>query len=394
VSAASLRNAGLVVAGVLCALLVAEVGLRLGRVTYLNFSMVVADEQRGWALRPGVEGWLVGEGVVHIRINSAGFRDRERAIRKPPNTLRVAILGDSMTMGGQVAESETFSAVVERELAACPRLGGRAVEALNFGVDGYSTAQELMTLRYHAWQYAPDIVVLAVYTGNDIVNNFLRLDGDAGRPYFVRKNGALVLDASFRDSPWYRFRKAWVGRVMSGMFAHSRLLQVVLRARKVVRERLGRRVADPEYALYKVATDPNWIEAWQVTEGLLVAVRHEVAKHAARLLVVTLSNGIQVHPDKSRREKFLEDCAGCELFYPDVRIRDLGERYAFRVVNLAPTLQSLAEQKHMFLHGPLQEESGDGHWNVEGHRLAGHLIAREICGEMDRRPVGAPSGVR
>ena len=195
----------------------------------------------------------MGEGVVHIRINSAGFRDRDREIRKPPDTLRVAILGDSMTMGGQVAESETFSAVVERELAACPRLSGRAVEALNLGVDGYSTAQELMTLRYHAWQYAPDIVVLAVYTGNDIVNNFLRLDGDAGRPYFVLKNGTLGLDASFRDSFWYRFRKAWVGRLMSGMFAHSRLLQVLLRARKAVRARLGRRVADPEYALYKVA---------------------------------------------------------------------------------------------------------------------------------------------
>jgi hypothetical protein len=303
----------------------------------------------------------VGEGVVHIQINSAGFRDRERAIRKPPDTLRVAILGDSMTMGGQVAGRETFSAVVERELAACPRLNGRAVEALNFGVDGYGTAQELMTFRYHARQYAPDIVVLAVYTGNDIVNNSLRLGGDAGRPYFVRKNGALVLDASFRDSPWYRLRKAWVGRVVSGMFAHSRLLQVVLRARKVVRERLGRRVADPEYALYKVATDPNWAEAWQVSEGLLVAVRDEVAKNAARLLVVTVSNGIQVHPDKSRRDKFLRECAGCELLYPDVRIRDLGERYAFRVVNLAPTLQSLAEQKHMFLHGPLQEKSGEAY---------------------------------
>ena len=54
----------------------------------------------------------------------------------------------------------------------------KRVEVLNFGCDGYGTAQEFILLRDRVWRYAPDVVVLAVFTGNDIRNNSLVLEGD------------------------------------------------------------------------------------------------------------------------------------------------------------------------------------------------------------------------
>ena len=73
------------------------------------------------------------------------------------------------------------------------------MEALNFGVSGYGTARELLTLKDDVWRYAPDLVRLAFYTGNDVRNT--------GGPwtrrraaYFVpRPDGSLALDDSFRE---------------------------------------------------------------------------------------------------------------------------------------------------------------------------------------------------
>jgi hypothetical protein len=90
---------------------------------------------------------------------------------------------------------------MQRQLAAqCPlkaQISGQAqrtfkhVEVMNFGCDGYGTAQELITLSRHVWSYSPDVIVLTLFTGNDIRNNSVVLEGDKCRPFFVYRNGNL-----------------------------------------------------------------------------------------------------------------------------------------------------------------------------------------------------------
>ena len=60
------------------------------------------------------------------------------------------------------------------------------------------------------------------------------------------------------------------------------------------------------------------------------------------------------------------------LFYPDFRIKALGERRGFAVLNLAPPFQAYAESHHVFLHGFSNTRMGSGHWNENGHRYAGN----------------------
>jgi hypothetical protein len=69
-----------------------------------------------------------------------------------------------------------------------------------------------------------------------------------------------------------------------------------------------------------------------------------------------------------------------DLFYPDRRIKTLGDRGGFTVLNLAPILQVYAEQNKVFLHG-FKPRIGFGHWNIEGTRLAGETIARFLCAQ-------------
>src|SRR5258708_964886 len=132
-------------AAALRALLLGEAALRLAGISYPNFYR--PDPDRGWALRPGAEGWWRQEGLAYVRVSSAGLRDVEHPIPKPAGRLRIAVLGDSCAEALQVPVGQTFWKLLERRLPGCPAVAGRAVEALDFGVAGYGTAQELLTLR-------------------------------------------------------------------------------------------------------------------------------------------------------------------------------------------------------------------------------------------------------
>ena len=107
-------------------------------------------------------------------------------------------------------------------------------------------------------------------------------------------------------------------------------------------------------------------------------MRNEITQRGAKFVVVTLSNGPQVLPDPALRERFMNRFGVTDLFYPDNRIRALGSREGIPVITLAPDLQNFAQRNNVFLHG-FGENIGNGHWNIEGNRAAGKLIAKKFC---------------
>jgi hypothetical protein len=116
-------------------------------------------------------------------------------------------------------------------------------------------------------------------------------------------------------------------------------------------------------------------------------MRDEVRKNGANFWVVTLSNAMQVYPDPSFRQAFMERVGVRTLFYPDLRIKTLGKREGFSVINLAQKFQLYADQHKIFLHG-FQPIIGRGHWNTDGHRLAGDMIAQRLCQDYDTKHKG------
>ena len=168
------------------ALGLAEIGLRLLDVKF-DASLYGDDPITGWRLRPNAQGWWVSENKIYTRINSAGTHDREYPLRKPPQTLRLAVLGDSMTAAIQVDVEDTFTRVLERELGRGEAFRGRNVEVMNFGVPGFGTAQQLLQFRHQVIHYSPDILLLAFFPYNDVHNNYRALNPvDAAKsPYFV-----------------------------------------------------------------------------------------------------------------------------------------------------------------------------------------------------------------
>jgi hypothetical protein len=286
-----------------------------------------------------------------------------------------------------------------KKLEQCGAFGSKKIEVINFGVSGFGTAQELITLREHVWDYSPDIVLLAVTTNNDISDNLRLLKKTDEVPYFSYREGKLTLDNSFKATRGFRWRQSALGRFGRWIRDHSRLIQAINQGHHGFKIWLAARrarnapVSQPDTkdsaaaseelgidnVIYRLPGDQTWNDAWRVTEGLIVQMRDEVTSRGARFVVVTLSNGIQVYPDPNVRQIFMNRLAVSDLFYPDNRIRSLCEREKIPVITLAPQMQAYADQNKVFLHG-IGSNLGNGHWNQLGQRVAGEAIAQKLCG--------------
>ena len=387
--------------GLAFGLLLTEVFLRI--IGYSNPLFYTTDYYRGFALAPGVAGEYQREGGSYVRISSDGLRDREHARTRPADTVRIAVLGDSYTEAMHLPMEQAYWSLLEQKLRQCNAFPGKQVEVINFGVSGYGTAQELITLQQKVWDFSPDIVVLAFTTLNDVYDNSLALSKSEEVPYFFYQNGALVYDARFRDSKLYHRNDSRLNRVGRWFHNHLRTIQLLHQVQFVAKMRITdwrnrRKVAQTqagspaiqqpimrnsdnigiENMIYFEPVDEEWKEGWHVTEGLITEMRNEVRQKGAKFVLVTLSNAIQVYPDPAVRQRFLQRLEIPNVFYANLRLQALAGREQIDFIDLAQPMQSYADQNKVFLHG-FGSDLGNGHWNANGHRLAADLIAQKMC---------------
>jgi hypothetical protein len=388
-SSSWIKNAVVAAASVAVTVVLAEGALRLAGFSYPNFW--VPDPLTGSALRPGIEGWQRDEGQAYVRISKQGLRDREHPLAKPGGTYRIAVLGDSYAEAMQVDMARAFWALLPKKLESCGFAGGRRIETVNFGVSGYGTGHELLTLRERVWPYSPDMVLLAFFPGNDVRNNSQALEGEKGRAYFSLKDGKLFLDTAFRDDPEFKEKQ----RIATHRAAlqESRLYQLLRRVRAgniaqhfhnapvAAALAAGAKLTEPglDEQVFHEPREPQWREAWAITDQLVVAANDETLKHGARFVLTVLSTPGTVYPDAQMRRRYAESLGVKSLFYPEERLQRLGREHGFDVLALAPAMQRAADEQHVFLHGFANTKRGFGHWNEAGHALAAELIAAALC---------------
>ena len=117
----------------------------------------------------------------YTHYNSLGFRGAEIPERKPPQVVRVAVLGGSTAFGAFVKDEQTFPAVLQdlfQEALANPSANAsrRKVQMINAAVPGYVSTQELIALHLKLLPLTPDLVI--IFDGlNDVFNLGGRLQG-------------------------------------------------------------------------------------------------------------------------------------------------------------------------------------------------------------------------
>ncbi|MFL4980471.1 MAG: hypothetical protein ACJ8FV_18535 [Xanthobacteraceae bacterium] len=176
------------------------------------------DVHVGYRYTPNFVGERGHPWFSHWRTNSHGHVSQfEYPRRKPPGEYRIAVVGDSMT--ANITNNVRWTEVVEEQLNASARwrasVGERLTRVINFGVDGYGMLQFAATVRHHAMDFEPDLIIV-----NFLSDSFLRRlryssmpssEGDRERNIrvYVQKN---YLDGISWFSPYPELFAATAGR--------------------------------------------------------------------------------------------------------------------------------------------------------------------------------------
>ena len=345
--------------------------------TGISFPLLYqTDNHCGVRLKRNLNVRYIEEGTSIVRTNSAGFRDVERSRTKPAGIYRIAVLGDSFSEAIQVDREKSFCYLLEQHLIST----GAQVEVLNFGVSGFGTSQEFELLKNEVVDYQPDLVILAMFLGNDIGDNSRAINPGQIKPYHDWVDGKLVLDDSFQSDPRFLAAQSSSTQLKSRVINASRTVQLInklysrLKNSSQPRANVGIGL-DPK--LYAPPEDDDWKSAWNVTERLVSAIDEHCQQNQSRLVVVTLTNPIQVHPDAAVRDKFKNDHEIDSLLYPDDRVRQYCAKNRIHLLQLArPFLQEVIDSREpVYFHGFTNTELGVGHWNELGHRRASESLA-------------------
>ncbi|MGB7933373.1 MAG: SGNH/GDSL hydrolase family protein [Gammaproteobacteria bacterium] len=389
----------LMAASLIVAFLLAEITLRVLGISYPSPATVMQkDYYRGFSYTPDNEWLQSSERPLHlVVINSEGFNDRIHELKKPPGYFRIAVLGDSYTAAIHVERKQRFTEIIEKELNRRKCFSPRKVEVMNFGVSDYGTAQELMVLRNDIWKYHPDMVILVFWPANDLDDNLKELSWNQCRPYTVIRDGKPEFDYSFRS-----LQSADCGASKLTLFVEqSRVLQLGRQAytqvqnlidkysgrkeeiRKAEFSTLMDEAVSPHFiSIYHESNDEKRRQSWVITDKLISIMNRETREKGVKFFVVSLGTHLQETPDMSVRKKLLENTGTDTLFYPGNRIKSIGQREGFAVLDLAPPFQQFADKNQIYMHNYIKDNglvTPFGHWNVQGHKLAAQIISDELC---------------
>jgi hypothetical protein len=216
-----------ILGGVL-ALFVVDIGLRVIELTPLWRILPVVqpipgqpDKDFGFESIPGARGIWATEHRAPLQINSLGLRDVERELAKPPGTLRVGLLGDSMVEGAQVSQEANFAALAERRL----RAEGYKVELINLAIAGPSPIRQLWRLERRGYPLNLDVVL-----ANSAAGSFLSgalLDDSENPAYVPAGDGKLAVGYGFRQRFSHRHAEDLLGRLFVALYQSSPVVRML-----------------------------------------------------------------------------------------------------------------------------------------------------------------------
>jgi hypothetical protein len=326
---------------ILMNLVVAEVACRLiGDPRSPHEPVYAVDEEVGFRPSPGFD-----DGVVRITAN--GFRDDEPVpSAKPPGEIRVLFLGDSFVYAAHVAFADVVTERLEQAMAPAGR-----VRVINAGCPAWSTVHERFLLERHGIALAPDVVVVGLFVGNDV------MESASGDRWHVNEDHSLGVHVHvsslrkrvLRSSALYR-RIEWMRRSLRDS------------DEAILRDALDFEVEQLRLEQWRrgAAEEPPLSEGWRLVEESLAAMRDLVRGRGAELLVAVFPDEAQVderiRAETVRRSSPPIDFADYELDQPQRLVGRICVRLGIDGVDLLPAMRARGARGGLF-------RELDTHWN-------------------------------
>ena len=338
--------------------------------------LCVRDPERGITrLCPGFKGHYIHSEFrgLEVQINELGLRDGLDETAPPAaDAVSVLVLGDSFVFGTGVRLHETFH---ERLEARATEITDRPLRVFGAGVPGYGQREALDLYGLLADRVRPQVVVQAIYEGNDVRDNLL-----AER----RRPPTLSADTTCRLSvPALRHGR----RMLNARFwrGSSATIQSLGPALRPALERLG--VIQP---MAPIDRFPQVIletplgtlvdRGVETTIGLLGGLRTRCQADGAALLVLTLPARFQADPrvfDQYRTTcKERPNRLDRRAFHDHLVARLRGQHYS--VVDPMDALEASAGAERSCYHV-------EGHFNARGHAVTAEVLVPALRGLL-RKP--------
>lgn len=339
----------------------------------------------GWHNRPGLAGTYGGdEFVTFVTINADGQRGPTHPTERVPGKRRIAVLGDSQTWGDGVADDQTYVA----------RLDGGDTEVLSFATPGWGTDQQILVLDAEAARWSPDVVVLALFIGNDMNDNVSRGTFQYPKPWFT-VGGDDALELHGVPVPYSRTLHAVI-EVYRSLMRHSALLNAIA---EMSRKDWGSSSDDGEAdapgtpyvnSMFAATLTDRDRERYAMTSRLLLEFVRRTRAIGAAPVVLILPElwQVDVFADPRRREALRR--VGADFQRPQRFFTTLLEDQGVQVIDALPAL-GRATRASLASDGPHTYYREWRHLNAFGHAVVADLLGARL-GIKHRRAPAASDG--
>ena len=299
---------------------------------------------------------------VPVRINRLGLREDEIATPKPLHTLRVVVVGDSVTFGYGIPVENTYAKLLEKRLNEQSSDGMR-YEVLNGGTLGGSLADYLHFLTMKAELLQPDIVIVGLNL-NDV--------------FVYSESGNISEDGA----EWQGARQPRLHRFSEFLLRHSHLYMFCYTRLKLSLYALG--VLDMnklQGSNFAALAPPSayQAEAWESTLGMLSRIAAFCWEHGYRLVVVVFPMQMQMSPAELKfyREKYrLQLGDGALTGEPQRRLREFAAATCMSLLDLLPVYRTYNSQDLYLRNNMIR--SDPNHPSVKGNQVAADEIFRVL----------------
>ena len=359
---------GLVAGGLFLPLLAVELLFRLaGPVLPGNYDLGALIElhptYRVFHPRDSVVWKKTSEFSARLNLNQHGLRGPDYQRDKPAGSFRIMLLGDSFVEAAQVEERLAVSSRLEARLSDLS-----SVDVLNAGVGGWGPVEQFLYFREEGRGFGPDLVLLAVYVGNDI--------GDAHHRWILLKRKAQRADtASGRPDD----AVGRLDRILDRSYAFTAFKTGVLRKLRYERadesRLLDRRHAEP----YSVMESRTIEDGYKAIRNVLALMQEQTRASGAELAVVLVPSYWQIYPaewEAALQRSDLGVDRAWDLGRPNRRLREIAEAFQIETLDLLPRMR-LAASDGQQLYFRL-----DQHWNAQGHAVAAEELAGFVRGRV------------
>jgi hypothetical protein len=326
--------------------------------------------------------------------NSRGLRDREYEYEKADDVHRILLLGDSVLIGFEVADDETFDYQLEWLLNNDPRTarGGIRYEVINGSHAGSSPLDEYLFLRDEGYKYDPDMVLYA-YGLNEAVGliepsdvryepcTYARVD-EEGNLLFDDQGELQVVKLPYDpdyvpDEPFGTHLNAWL--IQSSKLYAAVIEPYLQRSRPLLRY-VGNQFRKQDQMVFEhenFAVNPLPHDQGlrlDALEQIIVLTDNLAAEHGACLVNVAVPFNARVYPELAQDFYVGFDLLSDYWQYDkmDVWYSETFATHDMPYYLLSEAFIPAAEtNKTLYVPGTIKSNS---HWTAEGHRFAAESV--------------------